>query len=294
MKEFKFPDLTPPPVDYAYLEIPTVVNVDDVEGVVEFPEGGGLTKYLITEYTAGARYHNCGVFLAKPGQGSSWHTHPEETKEEELLYILGGEGTLYYKKNRKDHEIKFKEGDGICTGHLTHCVKNTGTKALSILFYLAPLPMTTIIYGGRRDRGLGYVDYAHLDPPILVHPGDVELSHFGSADNRYLITPENAGLKYMNRLGTALEKVGKGTRWHTHTIETGQEDLFYIARGKGTYVYLQEGKVHTFEFREGDAILSKHLTNYTWNTGTEDLLMPVAGAPLASVNLLHEGDLIPL
>jgi oxalate decarboxylase/phosphoglucose isomerase-like protein (cupin superfamily) len=232
--------------------------------------------------------------LAKPGQGSSWHTHPEETEEEEFLYILKGKGTLHYKKNRKDYEIPFKEGDGILTGHLTHCAKNTGAETLAILFYLAPLPMTTIIYGGRRDRGLGYVDSAHLNPPLLVHPEDVELAHFGTADNRRMITPENAALKHMSGLGTALEKVGKGTRWHTHTIETGQEDLFYIAKGKGTYVYLQEGKVHTFEFKEGDAILSKHLTNYTWNTGTEDLLIPVAGAPLGSVNLLHEGDLLPL
>jgi hypothetical protein len=210
------------------------------------------------------------------------------------LYILEGSGSLYYKKNRKDHELLFKEGDGIFTGRLTHCVKNTGTDKLSILFYIAPLPMTTIIYGGRRDRGLGYVDYAHLDPPVLVHPEDVKLWHFGSAGNRNLITPDNAKLKYMGNLGTALEKVGKGTRWHTHTIETGQEDIFYIKNGRGIYVYLQNGKVHTFDFEAGDAILSKHLTNYTWNTGTEDMLIPYSGAPLGSVNLLHEGDLLPL
>ena len=153
MKEFKFPDLTPPPVDYSYLEPPAIVNVNDVEGIEEFSEGGGITKYLITEYTAGVRCNNCGVFLAGPGQGSSWHTH---------------------------------------------------------------------------------------------------------------------------------------------TIETGQEDIFYIANGKGNYIYLQNGKVCTFEFKEGDAILSKHLTNYTWNTGTEDILIPYSSAPLGSISLLHEGDLIPL
>jgi mannose-6-phosphate isomerase-like protein (cupin superfamily) len=296
--EFEVPKMMPAPVDYPYLEPPAVVNLNDVKGVEWFPEGGGITKFLGTEYTMGLRYHNCGVFSADPEKGSSWHTHPEETGEEELLYILKGKGTLYYKQNRKDYEIPFKKGDGIYTGHLTHYVKNTGKEPLSILFYLAPLPMTTIIYGGLRDRGLGYVDYPHLKPPMITHPEDCELHHFGNIDNRQLIDPEKAGLKYMSGLGTAFEPFGHGTRWHTHTIETTQEDLFYIANGRGTYIYIQEGKIHTFEFKEGDLVLSKHLTNYTWNTHTpEGIMIPVAGAPKWSVNLIHEPypqNLLPL
>ena len=151
-KDFKFPKLTPAAVDYSYLKPPAVVNYHDVEGVEYFPEGGGITKFLVTEYTAGAVHHNGGIFLAEPGQGSSWHTHPEETEEEEIMYIVEGEGTLYYKQNRTDYEIPFKKGDGIFTGHLTHCVKNTGKKPLRVLFYLAPLPMTCLLYTSPSPR----------------------------------------------------------------------------------------------------------------------------------------------
>ena len=287
-KDLKFPKLVPAAVDYSYLELPAVVNYHDVEGVNYFPDEGGITKFLVTEYTAGAVYHNGGIFLAEPGQGSSWHTHPEETKEEELLYIVEGEGTLYYKQNRTDYKIPFKKGDGIYTGHLTHRVENTGNKPLRILFYIAPLPMTTIIYGGLRDRGLGYVDYPHLKAPVVNSPEGRIDRHFGTADNTRIINGEDVGLNYMGGMGTAYEQVGRGTRWHTHTIETGQEDLFYIANGVGTYVFLKEGKVYTFPFKEGDLILSKHLTNYTWCTGDVDIMIPVAGAPKWSINLVHE------
>lgn len=173
MKELNFPDLTPPGVDYPYLEPPTVVHSGDVDGVVVFPEGGGKTKYLITEYNAGVRYHNCGIFLAEAGKGSQWHTHPQETGEEEYLYILKGKGTMCYKHVGKDHKIQFKEGDAIFAGHLTHYVRNTGTERLSILFFIAPLPMSTIIYGVRNDKGLGYIDSINFNPPQLVHSEDV-------------------------------------------------------------------------------------------------------------------------
>ena len=296
MKQFDFPKLEPPAVDYPYLERPTVVNMYDVEGTVLFPQGGGKTKYLITEYTAGAKHHNCGVFVAQPGQGSQWHTHPKETGEEEFLYILKGKGTLYYKQVRKDYEIPLKEGDGIFTGHLTHYVKNTGTEDLWILFYLAPLPVSTIIYGVRRDKGVGYVDSVNLEPPRLVHLADPEevRGHRGGATNKRFFTPQNTPLKYMSGFGVAIERPGTGTEWHTHPMEEEQEDLFFIAKGKGTMILLQGGKVHTFEFKEGDAILSQYLTNYTWNTGKEDLIIPVAGAPLGSKTARHKGDLLTL
>src|SRR4030042_606165 len=53
---------------------------------------------------------------------------------------------------------------------------------------------------------------------------------------------------------------GKGPTWHTHPKEIGEEDLFYIHKGKGVMVYLQGGKEHRIEFREGEAIHSHHLT----------------------------------
>jgi len=286
-----FPEnLTPPAVDSPDLKPPTVVNVNDVEPVVEFPQGGGKTKYLLTEETAGCKYANLCIFLAEPGQGSSWHTHPQETEEEEYLYILKGEGTLYYKQGGEDHEIQFKQGDGIFTGHLTHYIKNTGTEPLSIYFSIAPLPATTIIYGVKNDKGFGYVDSVDLKPPQVVRPEDVEETQFtkGGLTNRRLLFPETVGSKH-GRFGTALEKPGHGSTWHTHPLEVGEEDLFYAVRGgKGTYVYLQGGKVHTFEFKEGDAIHSHHLTNFTRNTGDEDLFMLFTGAPSPWATTVHE------
>lgn len=53
-------------------------------------------------------------------------------------------------------------------------------------------------------------------------------------------------------------------------------------------VYLQGGKVHTFEFRDGDAIHSHHLTNYTTNHTNEDLLMLYSGAPHPPGTTVHE------
>jgi len=296
MKEYTFPELTPPAVDSPDLRPPAVVNKDDVEGMVLFPEGGGITKYLLTEETAGCKHINMGVFLADPGQGSQWHTHPQETEEEEFLYILNGKGTMYYKQGDKDHEIKFKEGDAIFTGHLTHYLKNTGTETLEIYFSISPLPVKTIIYGIKNDEGHGYVDSEDLKPPQLIQPGDVEeimVFPEGGAKNRRLLNPDTVGCKY-GRLGTYLAESGYGSTWHTHPLDVEEEDLFYIASGKGTMIYLQGGKVHIFEFKEGDAIHSHHLTNYTINTGTEDTFIPVVGAPNPVSTIRHEGDLLPL
>ncbi len=103
-----------------------------------FPQGGGRTKYLLTEENAGCKYINMGLFHADPGKGSQWHTHPQEAEEEEYLYILQGRGTMYYKQRGKDHAIEFKEGEAIFTGHLTHYVKNTGRDPCPSIFRLRP------------------------------------------------------------------------------------------------------------------------------------------------------------
>jgi len=83
------------------------------------------------------------------------------------------------------------------------------------------------------------------------------------------------------------KKPGKGSSWHTHPAEIGEEDLFYIARGKGTMYYLQGGEEHRFEFREGDAIQSHHLTNYTWNTGPK-ILDPLCRRAQSPRTIVHE------
>lgn len=289
MQKGDFPDLTPPAVDSPDLQPPTVVNIADVDPIVEFPQGGGKTKYLLTEETAECKHINMGIFLADPGQGSQWHTHPQEAEEEEYLYVLKGKGTIYYKEGGREHDIEFKEGEAIFTGHLTHYVKNTGTEPLSIYFSIAPLPAKTIIYGVKNDKGFGHVDSVNLKPPQLVRPEDIEVTGFtkGGLTNRRLLFPETVGCKH-GRFGTALETPGKGSTWHTHPLEIEEEDLFYTISGKGTMVYLQGGRVHSFEFKEGDAIHSHHLTDYTNNTGTEDLVMVFSGAPHPSGTIVHD------
>jgi oxalate decarboxylase/phosphoglucose isomerase-like protein (cupin superfamily) len=282
-------NIRPPAVDSPELEPPTVVHRADIKETVVFPKGGGRTKFLLTEENARCKYINMGLFFAAPGQGSQWHTHPEEAEEEEYLYIVRGKGTLYYKQDGKDHEIQFKEGEAIFTGHLTHYVKNTGPGELEIYFSIAPLPVRTIIYGVKNDKGSGFVDSTRLKPPQLVRPGDVEISYFtkGGLANRRLLHPEVVGARH-GRFGTAWEVQGTGSTWHTHPIEIGEEDLFYAISGKGTMVYLQGGKLHSFEFKAGDAIHSHHLTNYTKNTNPEVLQMVYSGAPHPAGTIAHE------
>lgn len=295
MKESDFPDLTPPAADSPDLKPPTVVNVNDVRPVIEFPEGGGETKYLLTEETAGCKYINMCLFFAKPGLGSQWHTHPQEAEEEEFLYILKGKGTMYYKQAGKDHEIPFKEGEAIFTGHLTHYVRNNGTEPLTILFGIAPLPVKTVIYGVKNDKGGGFVDSVNLKPPQLVTPNDVEeiVTSKAGLRNRRFLFPQTVDCRH-GRLGLAIERPGMGSQWHTHPLEVEEEDLFYIANGKGSMFYLQGGKIHSFEFREGDAIHSHHLTNYTVNTCNEDIYIPFVGAPYPQGTIRHEGGLVSL
>jgi mannose-6-phosphate isomerase-like protein (cupin superfamily) len=290
MKSRDFPILIPPAVDSLSLEPPTLVHSDDIKACTVFPDGGGKTKYLLTEETAGCKYINLGLFWADPGQGSQWHTHPRETEEEEFLYVLKGKGTLYFKQGGKDHEKQIKEGDAIFTGHLSHFIKNTGNEVLFIYFSIAPLPETTIIYGVKNDKGFEYVDSVDLKPPQVIHPEGIEekvLFVHGGAKDRHMLYPEIVGSKY-GRFGTYLAKPGTGSTWHTHPLEAGEEDLFYIARGRGTMYYLHGGQEHSFEFKEGDAIHSHHLTNYTRNTGNEDLFIPFSGAPNPSRIIRHK------
>ena len=285
-----YPKLKPPAVDSPDLKSPLLIHRDDIKERVFFPQGGGRTKVLLTEGNAGCKYINMGLFYADPGQGSQWHTHPQVTEEEEFLLVLQGRGTMYYKQGGRDHAIEFKDGDAIFTGHLTHYLKNTGTGPLEIYFSIAPLPTNTIIYGVKNDQGLEFVDSVSLKPPQLVQPEDIQLivtAPRGGLKNRRYLFPETVGSKH-GRVGLALEEPGKGSTWHTHPKEIGEEDLFYIHKGMGVMVYLQEGKEHQIPFKEGDAIHSYHLTNYTKNTGTEDLWIPFSGAPYPQGTTRHE------
>lgn len=289
MIDTRFPKFNPPAVDATTLKPPTVVNKRNVQPTIIFPQGGGRTQFLLTQESAGCKYIHMGLFLADPGRGSQWHTHPREAEEEEYLYIIEGRGTMFYKQGGKEHQIQFKAGEAIFTGHLTHYIRNTGTQPLEIYFAIAPLPARTIIYGVQNDQGQNHVDSVNLKPPQLILPEDIPITTFthGGLTNRRLLHPENVGACH-GRFGTALETPGTGSFWHTHPLEIGEEDLFYTIRGRGTMVYLQGGKVHSFEFRGGDAIHSHHLTNYTINHTGENLEMVYCGAPHPQGTIVHE------
>src|SRR3989304_5633062 len=113
MSTMVFPELKPQAVDSPKLSTPTVVSERDVKQAVIFPQGGGRTKFLLTEENAGCMYINLALFLADPGQGSHWHTHPAEAEEEEYLYVIEGEGTMFYKQGQRVHQLPFKEGEAI-------------------------------------------------------------------------------------------------------------------------------------------------------------------------------------
>jgi len=263
-----------------------------VEPVALFPQGGGLTKYLLTETSASCRFINLGLFFADPGQGSQWLTHPLATEEEAYLYIIEGRGTLFYRQNGRTQALPFEAGQAIFAGHLTQYVWNTGAVPLKIYFSIAPLPERTLIHAGSFDDHEGHVDSASLEPPLLVRPEAIPLSTFtkGGLVNRRMLFPESVGARH-GRVGTALETPGQGSFWHTHPQETGEEDLFYTISGTGTMVYVQDGVVKTFPFGPGDAIHSHHLTNYTMNPGDEDLVMLYSGAPHPGTTLTH--DFVP-
>ncbi len=289
MKKGNFPNLSPLPVDDPILASPTIVHAADLEWEV-IPGGGGKVKYLLTEKNAGCKNINMGLFLAQSGDCSPWHTHPCETQEEEYLYVLEGQGTLNYKQGGVEHAIELNSGDGVLTGHLTHCLKNPNSVPLLVLFSISPLPETNRYFSRNKTTEHIFADLPSLTPPQLVRTQDVAEVKFGNRGimNRQLLFPHNVGCKRA-RFGIALEKTGQGSQWHTHPIEAGEEDLFYIASGHGTMFYLQGGQCHSAPFKKGDAIHSHHLTNYTINTGTEDVYMPFVNAPIPTNTILHKG-----
>jgi len=143
-----FRSLTPAniPEEARPLDSPVLIHEDDVEPVYPFPEGKAAIRPLITPKTAGSVLANVGIFIAEPGQGSDWHSHPADVwqgyPEEDLFYVIKGTGTLFYQLNNKQFEIPLREEDFVFTGYLPHCVRNTGSKQLVMFCGLAPIKRT--------------------------------------------------------------------------------------------------------------------------------------------------------
>ncbi len=180
-----------------------------------------------------AQYINMALFFANPGQGSQWHTHPQETEEEEFLYILQGKGTMYYKQGGKDHAMELKEGEAIFTGHLTHYVKNTGTGPLSIYFSIAPLPAKTIIYGVKNDKGLGFVDSVNLKPPQLVRHEDIEMTGFAKGSwSTGVCLPQRVSTLNMDDMESPWRSQARGRPGTPIPRRSGKRTFSISTRGK--------------------------------------------------------------
>jgi mannose-6-phosphate isomerase-like protein (cupin superfamily) len=140
-----FRSLTPAniPEEARPLDPPVLVHEEDIKLVYPFPEGKAAIRPLITPKTAGSMLANVGMFVAEPGQGSDWHSHPLEVwngyPEEDLFYVIKGSGSLDYQLNGKQFEIPLREEDMVFTGHLPHRVRNTGSEQLKLLCLLTPI-----------------------------------------------------------------------------------------------------------------------------------------------------------
>lgn len=140
-----YQSLTPAqiPEEARSLDPPVLVHEDDVEPIYPFPEGKAAIRPLITPKTAGSMLANVGIFIAEPGQGSDWHSHPTKVwngfPEEDLFYVIKGSGTLYYRLNGNQYETPLREEDMVFTGHLPHCVRNTGPEQLTMFCGLTPI-----------------------------------------------------------------------------------------------------------------------------------------------------------
>ncbi len=142
-ENFRF--LTPAniPEEARPLDPPVLVHETDIAPVYPFREGKAAIRPLITPKTAGSAMANAGMFIAQPGQGSDWHTHPQDVwngyPEEDLFYVIQGKGSVFYRLNAKEYEIPLRPEDMVFTGHLPHCVRNTGDEVLKLLCVLTPI-----------------------------------------------------------------------------------------------------------------------------------------------------------
>jgi len=130
-------------VDMQQESLPKLVNVDQIEPTPRYPKGGAIVKVLLSSRTVGTKTAELGIFIANPGQGSDWHFHPTFVEpglpEEDLFYVIKGEGTLFFKEDGEVKSMKIKSGDAVFTGHVEHCTKNTGAEPLIIIFARAPI-----------------------------------------------------------------------------------------------------------------------------------------------------------
>jgi oxalate decarboxylase/phosphoglucose isomerase-like protein (cupin superfamily) len=92
------------------------------------PDGGGTWHRLIdpADTEAGLIF---GFGRMKPGEGRGWHIHPPG--EDEIFYVIEGEGLAEWKEDGEVHREKLSAGTALYTpGNMENNVTNVGTKDL--------------------------------------------------------------------------------------------------------------------------------------------------------------------
>ena len=221
-----------------------------------------------------------------------WHTHPfnfgpDITCQEDIWYVLSGEGTMYYKLSGVLKSFEFKKGDIVHSKHLTNYTWNTGQDLLVIPFFEIPrLPYDENAYENLRYLTPAAIpeEARPLDPPVLVHEEDVEIIYpfkDGKAGIRPLITPQTAQSKHGN-VGTFIAQPGQGLIG-THPVEVWkgfpEEDLSYVIKGTGTLYFRLNDKQYELPLRAGDMVFTGHLSHCIRNTGNDELVMLCLLAP---------------
>jgi mannose-6-phosphate isomerase-like protein (cupin superfamily) len=101
-----------------------IVNFKDIEGNPPRTGGGGIWRRLI-----GADKTESGLVLGygvvKPGDGRGWHSHPPG--EDEIFYVIEGEGMAEWKIDGKLYQKKISSGSAFYTpGNMENNISNIG------------------------------------------------------------------------------------------------------------------------------------------------------------------------
>jgi mannose-6-phosphate isomerase-like protein (cupin superfamily) len=108
-----------------------IVHVEDI-GERTPPGGGGKWRRLINaeDTEAGLIF---GFGRIKPGDGRGWHSHP--AGEDEVFYVIEGEGLAEWKYDGEVYQQKISSGTSFYTpGDMDNNITNVGDSDLLSVF----------------------------------------------------------------------------------------------------------------------------------------------------------------
>jgi len=115
-----------------------ITKLEEIEGK-QPPDGGGTWYRLIesADTEAGLIF---GFGRLKPGEGRGWHSHPQG--EDEVFFVIEGEGLVEWKFNGKPYQKKISSGTAFYPpGDMENNVTNVGEgDLLSVYCIYKPMP----------------------------------------------------------------------------------------------------------------------------------------------------------